>query len=125
MILLGMGLRPPLSCKPEKNPPPNFDLRAIALIYVASLAEVFGTVIVSCAPGMFSFWFHIVTPSKFYSSLRSRLMSRKSPLSSSKDGNGEIVLKGVRLHVSSSLRDAHGPYDALADDAFQPGGKIR
>lgn len=41
-----------------------------------STAEIFGTVIVSCTPSLWTFWFNIFTKTRLYSSLRSTLWTR-------------------------------------------------
>ena len=43
-----------------------------------STAEQFGTVIVSCAPGLASFWYHIFTKSRIYSQIQSKILHRSS-----------------------------------------------
>lgn len=54
----------------------------ITLIF-HSTAEIFGTVIVSCTPSLWSFWFNIFTKTKLYSSLRSTIWSWSKPAQSS------------------------------------------
>lgn len=41
-----------------------------------STAEIFGTVIVSCTPSLWTFWFNIFTKTRLYYSLRSTLWTR-------------------------------------------------
>ena len=82
----------------------HWSAKQFILIFLASFFEVFGTVIVSCAPALFSFWVNIVAPSDFHSSLRrSRLFYPRSSTSNSERKGGEGAAKnGLRHHFSLS-----------------------
>lgn len=45
------------------------------LLTHSSTAEIFGTVMVSCTPSLWSFWFNIFTKTQLYSTLRSTIWS--------------------------------------------------
>lgn len=49
-------------------------------VCITSTAEQFGTVIVSCAPGLASFWYNVFTKSRIYSSLHSRILHRHNTM---------------------------------------------
>ncbi|KAK3386439.1 hypothetical protein B0H63DRAFT_382847, partial [Podospora didyma] len=46
-------------------------------LYISAYCEVFGTIIVSCAPAISSFWTNIFTQTKLYASFRSTIGSSK------------------------------------------------
>ena len=89
----------------------------------ASFFEVFGTVVVSCAPALFSFWVNIITPSKFYSSLCSRLFSRASPSNSKRQESDDTVKDGLRHRFSPTSPEFNRAYKELPDDGHNPAGK--
>lgn len=51
-----------------------YDLSSIILTNCISIAEQFGTVMVSSAPGLASFWHNIFTKTWIYASLHSKLL---------------------------------------------------
>ena len=85
----------------------------LILISVASFFEVFGTIIVSCAPALFSFWLNIVAPSKLYSSLlSSRLFFSRASPSKNKKRNAEAGNNVLRHRFSSSPPKFNHAYEA-------------
>lgn len=77
-------------------------------------SEVFGTVIVSCATVLSSFWLNIFAKSRLYSSLRSGRFSRKSTSTtepypdSDSHYNSTSKLGHRHNHLHNELDDASG-----------------
>ncbi|KAF2645170.1 hypothetical protein P280DRAFT_444629 [Massarina eburnea CBS 473.64] len=57
-------------------------------VVIATFAEIFGTVIVSCAPALSSFWYNILTKTRLYARLRSGLFTNKPHRNKSDEGSG-------------------------------------
>ncbi|ROV95113.1 hypothetical protein VSDG_05864 [Cytospora chrysosperma] len=51
-------------------------------INISTAGEIFGTVIVSCTPSFWSFWFNIFTKSQLYFTIRSTIWNRSKPAQS-------------------------------------------
>ncbi|KAL8872301.1 MAG: hypothetical protein Q9174_002049 [Haloplaca sp. 1 TL-2023] len=92
----------------------------VALI---TFVEVHVTIMVSCAPALSSFWFNIVTPSKFYSSLRSNLATRTSR-SKENNSNGRIPAGMMGKYDSSTrLKQVHGYPEMNDSTSGRRGGR--
>lgn len=91
----------------------------VSAIYLPliSVAEASGTIIVSCAPALSSFWNNIFTKSKLYSSLHTGLLSRTSRTShtsrtsrSSRSSHWASGKSGTAQHT----RDKPDPFESLS-----------
>ncbi|EZF28575.1 hypothetical protein H101_07745 [Trichophyton interdigitale H6] len=85
-------------------------------ISLTTFAELFGTVIVSCTPSIYSFWLNFVQPSTVYSTLRSKLLLSKTKTSTDNQFGDE-----ERFELPSKLRNGRGSWPS--DSANGLGGK--
>ncbi|KAI9644958.1 hypothetical protein NHQ30_006993 [Ciborinia camelliae] len=84
----------------------------------ARFAEVFGTVSVSCAPALSSFWLKIFTQTQFYHSFRSLQAGLLSRVSLTEDRN--VQADGDKYGSTSNLKKQH-TYNELDTDTLNPG----
>ncbi|EZF73886.1 hypothetical protein H105_04225 [Trichophyton soudanense CBS 452.61] len=85
-------------------------------ISLTTFAELFGTVIVSCAPSIYSYWLNFVRPSTVYSTIRSKLL-----LSKTKSNTDNQIADEERFELSSKLRNGHDSWPSDSVDGL--GGK--
>ncbi|KAL6876962.1 hypothetical protein J3F83DRAFT_431474 [Trichoderma novae-zelandiae] len=76
-----------------------------ANVSVTMYVDTFGSIIVSCAPGIYAWWLKIFSQSWLYASIRSMslLRSRHSPSGSNVYGSND----GKAIAVNSDLEDGH------------------
>ncbi|KAH7383206.1 hypothetical protein BKA66DRAFT_570245 [Pyrenochaeta sp. MPI-SDFR-AT-0127] len=77
-------------------------------VLITSSAEQFGTVIVSCAPALSSFWNNIFTKTRLYSTLRSRL-SRRHYSQETLEGP-KTCPYASQMQLTNVEMKAHDPY---------------
>ncbi|KAJ4368975.1 hypothetical protein N0V83_006057 [Neocucurbitaria cava] len=79
-------------------------------VCITSIAEQFGTVIVSCAPGLASFWYNVFTKSRIYSSLHSIIMHRSPGATNGEYDNAEPHRYASDEYLANVKMKKYDPY---------------
>ncbi|CAO2650984.1 Nn.00g092810.m01.CDS01 [Neocucurbitaria sp. VM-36] len=90
-------------------------------VCITSTAEQFGTVIVSCAPGLASFWYNIFTKSRIYSSLHSIILHRPSSATNGEYAKAEPHRYASDENLANVKMKKYDPYQ-VTDLGTRSGG---
>jgi hypothetical protein len=85
-----------------------------ANVAITAYMEIFGTVIVACAPSLSSFWVNIFTQSSLYTSLRSTLLRTWPQSGAAATGHQS----GASIQATKRFRTSNSSSRELVDDDF-------